>query len=317
MTSPRLVERMTNAARKLITSLQPAQRERTMAPFDTPDHRIWTYYSGPRPGLVLADMSPPQRALALALLDSGCSAAGALAARSVIDLDAITNGAEGEGQYWLRILGEPGSHTPWAWRVNGHHLAVHVTIVGNAVSATPFFLGAKPATVLTGPHAGLRTLQAEEDLARALLETFNQTQRATAVIDVPPEDIMTRSEPQADPTRVPIGLPYSAMNQTQQQRLRSLISLYLGRAAQPVADEAWQEAIASGLNRITFAWAGSSRSGEGHYYAVRSPAFLLEYDNTQQNANHIHTVWRDLRKDWGADLLAEHIRSRHRFASYD
>ena len=77
-----------------------------------------------------------------------------------------------------------------------------------------------------------------------------------------------------------------------------------------MADAAWEAAIDAGLDAVTFAWAGSLERGEGHYYAVRGPTFLLEYDNTQDDANHIHSVWRDLRRDWGGDLLAAHYATR-------
>ncbi|MFJ4866725.1 DUF3500 domain-containing protein [Streptomyces sp. NPDC088748] len=311
MTTP-LAQAMSESALGLLRALTPGQHAAATGPFNTPDHREWTYYSGPRAGLALADMSAHQRDLALALLDTGCSAAGAKTARAIIELDAITRGAAEEGHYWIRVLGSPHPRNPWAWRINGHHLAVHTTVVGALISSTPLFFGAKPAHITHGPHAGLRTLHREEDMARALLHTFDGTQRDTAIIGLPPEDIITRADPLADPTKVPIGLSYAGMNSTQQEQLRDLVSLYLGRAPQPVADRVWQDAHDHDLTAATFAWAGSDQPGQGHYYAVRAPTFLLEYDNTQQGANHIHSVWRSFRGDWGADLLAQHFEAHHR-----
>jgi hypothetical protein len=65
---------------------------------------------------------------------------------------------------------------------------------------------------------------------------------------------------------------------------------------------------------VTFAWSGSEEPGRGHYYAVRGPTFVIEYDNTQDGANHVHAVWRELANDWGEDLLARHLGAAHREA---
>ncbi len=317
-----LVARMTAAAQDLLDSLDGALREQAVASFDIPDRRAWTYLPGPRPGLSLADMTQQQRDLALALLDSGCSVGGAQAARAVIELDMIRRqlsappGREPDPtdhRYWVRILGEPGGSAPWAWRVNGHHLAVQITVVDDAVAVTPQFFGAEPAMVESGPHQGLRILPDEEDLGRALLGLLSPAQRSVAVVsDAAPADILTRWDPVADAGGVPAGLSYGEMQDDQRAVLRRLVRQYLDRAPIDVAELAWRDAESAGLDTIEFSWAGSDRPRRGHYYAVRGATFLLEYDNTQDNANHIHSVWRDLQHDWGDDLLAQHYARAHR-----
>jgi hypothetical protein len=285
--------------------------------FETDDRRAWTYLPGDRPGLMLGEMTTEQRHLALSILDDACSAAGAMTARAVIDLDLIRRRLSGEpgaddDQYWVRVLGDPRAEGPWAWRVNGHHLAVHVTVVDGQVAATPQFFGAEPAVVPSGPHRGVRTLAGEEELARSLLARLDPPQRSAAIVaDEAPDDILTRRDPVADPAVVPTGVPWSRLSRPHQDGLGRLIRLYLDRAPAPVADAAWAAAIGAGLDAISFAWAGPTERGFGHYYAVRGPTFLLEYDNTQDNANHIHSVWRDLRRDWGDDLLGQHYTDRH------
>ena len=300
-----------------LDGLDAGQRRRATAAFDTPDHRQWTYLPGARPGLRLADMTVDQRAEALSLLDHACSAAGAMTTRAVIDLDLIRRRLGGErnadgDEYWVRVLGDPRGIGPWAWRVNGHHLAVHVTVVGDEMAVTPQFFGAEPAVVREGPHRGLRILPAEEELARTLLARLDPAQRAAAIVaDVAPDDILTRRDPVADPAVIPAGLPWSRLTGAQRAALGRLIRVYFDRAPAEVADAAWDAAVDAGLEGVEFSWAGPLESGEGHYYAVRGPTFLVEYDNTQDDANHIHSVWRDLQRDWGYDLLGEHYAHSH------
>jgi len=283
------------------------------------DQQKWTYLPGPRPGLSLAEMTIAQRVLALELLDAGCSAGGAQTARGIIELERVRRQltgqsvAPGDDPYWVRILGDVSRDEPWAWRVNGHHLAVHVTVVVDQLAVTPNFLGAEPAVVPRGQHVGLRTLAAEEDLARALLAGLDTAQRLTAVTsEVAPHDILTRFDPVADPRALPTGLPHAQMTDEQRALLQHLVRCYFDRAPLEHANACWQRAVEAGLERMRFGWAGSDRRGLGHYYCVSGPTFLIEYDNTQDDANHIHSVWRDLRGDWGGDLLATHYADRHR-----
>ena len=303
---------------EFLDGLDVEQRRRATAEFDAPDHRTWTYLPGGRPGLRLADMTAAQREEVLSLLDLACSAAGALTARAVIDLDLIRRRLDGEPDanddaYWVRVLGDPRGDGPWAWRVNGHHLAIHVTVVGDRIAATPQFFGAEPAVVPAGPHRGLRILPAEEELARSLLARLDPSERTAAIVaDVAPDDILTRRDPIADAAVVPVGVPWSRLTSAQQAVLERLIRVYFDRAPVEVADAAWAAAVGAGLDRIAFSWAGPLERGQGHYYTVRGPTFLVEYDNTQDGANHIHSVWRDLRRDWGGDLLGEHYAHAHR-----
>jgi Protein of unknown function (DUF3500) len=301
-----------------LDGLDAEQQRRATAAFDTPDHRHWTYLPGDRPGLRLADMTTDQREEVLSLLDHACSAAGAMTTRAVIDLDLIRRRLDGEpdaddDEYWVRVLGDPRGGDPWAWRLNGHHLAIHLTVVGDDVAATPQFFGAEPAVVPAGPHRGLRILPAEEELARTLMARLDESQRAAAIFaEVAPDDILTRRDPIADPAVIPAGVPWSQLTGPQHAALERLIRVYFDRASTEVADGAWAAAVDAGLDAIEFSWAGPVEPGEGHYYAVRGPTFLVEYDNTQDDANHIHSVWRDLRRDWGSDLLGEHYAEAHR-----
>ncbi|MFC7547856.1 DUF3500 domain-containing protein [Plantactinospora sp. GCM10030261] len=309
--------RMATAAADLLAALDPARRRAAHTSLDAPDRREWTYLPGPRPGLSLGEMTVEQRERALALLDTGGGAEGRRLARGVIDLERIrrelaTGRPVDDDRYWFRILGEPGGPAPWGWRVNGHHLAVHVLVAGGELTVTPYFLGAEPAVVLDGPHRGRRLLTDEEELARSLLAALDPDQRARAVAaDLAPADILTGADPVADPSVLPSGLSHADMTTGQRESLLRLIRRYVERAPEPYARRYWQGLSDAGLGRIEFAWAGPARRGAGHYYCVTGPTLLIEYDNTQDDANHIHSVWRDRADDWGEDLLRRHRREHH------
>jgi hypothetical protein len=313
------VGRMTGAAREFLASLEPGQRSRAHGPFDVPDRREFTYLPGPRPGLALADMSAEQQARAMDLLATGLSERGLADARAIMQLEAILAELERSvgrrgwerrhpDHYWIRVLGDPGGAAPWAWKVGGHHLAVHLTVVGEQLAGTPLFFGANPATVPAGhPKAGLRILPDEEDLGRALVTMLPEHHRQVAVTaPVAPGDILSRHDPVADVRLIPSGLAYHDLDGEHRDLLVRLVRRFLDRAIPEVSATAWADIDRAGLDRVTFRWAGGIEPGHGHYYAVLGPTFLLEYDNTQNNANHVHTVWRDLRRDWGEDLLAAH-----------
>jgi hypothetical protein len=200
------------------------------------------------------------------------------------------------------------------WRVGGHHVAISDTVDDDEVIASsPSFLGANPAVVPAGrPRAGERALTGEETLARELVLGLPPDARAAAIVDpTAPPEILTSNAARADASRVPGGLRYADMDGAGQARLEALIHYYLGRAADDVATADWERAVAADLPETTFAWAGSTEPAHGHYYAIRGPRLLVEYDNTQNGANHIHAVWRDLANDWGEDLLAAHYRASH------
>jgi hypothetical protein len=302
---------MAEAANRLLAALDEPQRRTACFGFDDPERFTWHYTPGPRAGLPLADMTAPQQAAAHRLLEAGLSERGARTARAVIDLETVLGVLEREaghagwqrrdpGLYHVSVFGDPAGDGPWAWRVNGHHLAVHLTVVGADVASTPLFFGANPARV---PADGSRVLPAEEDLARELVTGLDDGERRRAVVtDDAPADILTRNAVRAEVNAVPTGIEYGALGTGAQRRLAALVDLYTTRAAvAPVVD----------LDDLRFAWAGSTTPGRGHYYAIRGTSFLVEYDNTQNGANHVHTVWRDTRGDWGTDLLEEHYRRSH------
>lgn len=297
-----------------LKSLDDEQRRAATFEFADDERHRWQYTPGPRAGLPLAEMDPSQFWLAMRLLDSGLSDRGAVTARQIIELEPVLRAIEEQagrpgferrnpGHYWFSVFGDPVGEDPWGWRVGGHHLCLHFTVVGEETSVTPLFFGANPAEVPSGREQGLRVLGAEEDLGRALLNALDEPQRTTAVVSAEaPRDILTTNEVRAQVAAVPSGICYADLGPEQQQLMARLVDLYRHRVHKPPPVD---------LEQLTFAWAGSATPGEGHYYALRGETFLVEYDNTQNNANHVHTVWRDLGRDWGEDLLAAHYAGSH------
>ena len=323
--APLAAHRMAEAATAWLASLGSEQRAQASFPFSGDERYQWSYTPGDRNGLTLQAMTAAQRRAALRLFDAGLSARGAASAQEIIAHESILRETERIEQrhsvddrdpelYYFSVFGTPGGAEPWGWRANGHHLALSFTVVGDAlVSPTPLFFGANPAEVQHGPDHGLRILAAEEDLARALLGSLAAEQTRLAIVDpVAPDDILTKNYRMVDPLAVPRGIAYAALSGVQRGQLVSLIRHYIERTANELSAQTWARIELAGLDEVTFAWAGAVERGQGHYYAVKGPTFLIEYDNTQNNANHIHSVWRDITQDWGEDVLAQHYARAHR-----
>jgi hypothetical protein len=293
-----------------------ADRQRAAAAYDFADAERyrWQYTPGPRGGLALSEMDETQRGLAMALLEAGLSADGARTAHGIIRLETVLREVEKAAgsasyrrrdpdHYWFSVFGDPTGTVPWGWRVGGHHLCVHVTVVADRFTVTPLFFGANPARILHGPDRGVRLLGPEEELARTFLGTLDNSARAEAIVsDQAPSDILTGNAVRAEIAAVPVGLDCATLDDGPLAALTALLDRYVSRVpSPPVIDP----------RGVSFAWAGSTDPGQGHYYAVRAGDLLLEYDNTQNDANHVHTVWRDRRRDWGEDLLAAHYHRAH------
>ncbi|MER7052515.1 DUF3500 domain-containing protein [Streptomyces sp. NPDC000351] len=309
---------MREAVHALLSVLNPGQVSELRAGparLDAPELREWTYLPGPRPGLSTEGLDGRQREAVDALLAAAHSAPGAELARGAIEVERHRRAmaaAAGPDRYWVRLLGDPDGDGPWGWRMNGHHLAVHVLITAAAIRVTPHFVGAEPARVTDGPQAGRRLLGPEEDLARELVTDLAPLRRAAAVFAAaPPDDILTRADPFADPGLLPAGLSYAGMTSGQQRLLERLVRRYLDRAPGAYARECWSDIVARGPDCLSFAWAGGRAPGDRHYYCVRGPDLLIEYDNTQDDGNHAHSVWRHVRHDWGTDLLRAHYTEQH------
>ncbi|HEU4561205.1 MAG TPA: DUF3500 domain-containing protein [Longimicrobium sp.] len=310
-------------ARTFLSTLDDRERAVASFPFGHPERTRWAYVPERRTGIPLRAMDAEERAAAFELLGTGLSERGTGLARGIIELEGILHELEGDSPwglqrdpelYYLSLFTGPGGTHPWGWSFEGHHLSVNVTELGpHGQIVAPLFMGADPARVPSGPREGTRLLAAEEDLAFELLHMLDPAQRARATIAAQTfGEILTRSAPVVGPMEF-AGLPAAEMTIAQQRQLRRLLQLYAGRMADSSASRQLQRIEEAGFGRLHFAWAGAHQPREPHYYRIHGPTVLVEYDNTQDGANHIHTVWRDLENDFGGDLLRRHYaRQPHR-----
>jgi len=321
--SQRSAAAMAKAADAWLASLSADQKQRATFAFDADERMHWHFVPNeqfPRKGVQIKEMSQAQRDLAWALLKTGLSARGFTTATSIMELENILKSVEGPSgrfardheAYQFSIFGTPGDKKAWGWRLEGHHVSVRFDVVdGTLTSSTPSFFGANPAEVRVDvPGAaprGTRVLGPEEDAARALLESLDATEKATAIVNVAaPNEMLTSNALKADP-QSPLGLKASAMTAAQREKLMALIDVYAGYMTADVAAERMERLKKAGLDDIAFAWAGETEKGKKHYYRLQGPTFLIEYDNAQNDGNHIHSVWRDFNGDFGADLLRAHL----------
>jgi hypothetical protein len=189
---------------------------------------------------------------------------------------------------------------------------MNFTIVNGKIASSPNFFGANPAEVKTGPRAGLRALKREEDIARELVKSMTAEQQKIAIVDkTAPREILTNDSRKAALTGQPSGIPYSRLNATQKEIMEALVAEYAMNFPPMIADFRMDQFKKSQAN-LFFAWAGGIEPGDLHYYRVQTPLFLIESDKTQDQGNHIHSVWRDFNGDFGADLLAQHYAADHK-----
>jgi len=303
---------LAQAANNFLAALKPEQKAKTVFELKSDERVNWHFVPKERQGLPFKEMTPAQKHLAHALLGSTLSQRGHFKVATVMSLEQVLYELENNAPhrdadlYYLTLFGTPGKDV-WGWRIEGHHLSMNFLVRGDTVLAnTPSFIGANPGEVRSGPRKGLRLLAAEEDLGRQLAKSLDENQRKLGLLTTEvPKDIITAAARKVKPLE-PAGLPATQLNPEQRELLKKLIQEYVYRHRPEIAEADRKKIEAAGWQNITFAWAGSLEPGQGHYYRIQGPTFLLEYDNTQNNANHIHTVWRDFENDFGEDALRKH-----------
>ncbi len=315
-----VVQDMENAANAFLDSLTKELKARATFPMEMEGERTnWHFVpiTGERKGVDLKDLNDVQEKRLTDLLNASLSAIGHTKVKKIQESESILFMLEKSDHrdpelYYTSIFGKPSSEGAWGWRFEGHHLSLNFTVVdGKLLSTTPNFWGANPAKVLSGPQKGARILEAEEDLARAFLLSLDKDQHRKAVIaDKAPKDIYSGDDPKVYPLGN-AGISVADLNAKQAKKLNQLIDVYLNNMPAGVARERRTKFEADGMDRVVFAWAGSAEVGEAHYYRIQGPSFLIEYDNVQNKANHIHAAWRDFDGDFGRDIIWEHHKHSH------
>ena len=318
----RTAARMAEACTAFLDSLSPQQRDKATYLYEDGERVFWSYFPLNRHGLALRDMGPEQRKLAYGVMAAGLADRAYRQAEQIIDHETVLRRLEEEAGtlawvrdpdlYYFTVFGDPEGDDPWGWRAEGHHLSLNYSIWRHEViSATPLFFGANPAEVRSGPKKGLRILADTEDLAFELMESMDAGQlRKTVIYDKAPKDILTYSAIRASLADEE-GLPGSQMSGTQREMLMTLMTEYVLRAPTVLSERELARLEENGLDGVHIAWGGPVKKGEGHYYRIHSGNFFVEFDNQQNDANHIHSVWRDVANDFANDVLREHLLIYH------
>jgi Protein of unknown function (DUF3500) len=311
---------MAGAATAFLGTLASEARRRAVFAFDDKERLNWHYVPRHREGLAFKDMPPPARAAAHELMKASLSAAGYDKAVNVIRLEGVLRQLETFGglmrdpdNYLVTVFGTPGTAVPWGWRLEGHHLSLNFTLVpGKPIAVTPAFLGANPAEVRSGPLAGLRTLAREADLARALAQGMDAAQRKRLVIGAQSLGDIVSGPGRRERLTAFAGIPAGNLAPAQREQLVRLVEEYARNMRGALAEAELRRIGEAGIEQLHFAWAGPIEPGHAHYYRIHGPSALIEYDNTQNDANHVHSVWHDPVRDFGADLLGAHYEHGHR-----
>jgi hypothetical protein len=312
---------MAGAALALLGALPAETRRHAVFALEDKERLDWHYIPRRRAGVPFKDMPAAGRAAAHELMRASLSAVGYGKAVGIIRLEEVLRRLETFGlmrdpdNYAFTVFGNPGPSTAWGWRVEGHHLSLNFTLVpGRPVAMTPAFFGANPADVPSGPEKGRRVLAAEQDLGRALARSLSDPQRARGVIAAQSLGDIVSSPGRADSLATPTGLALSDMTGEQRTQALRLIEEYARNMRGELAEQELARMRQAGPELIRFAWAGPLEPGKPHYYRLHGPTLLIEYDNTQNDANHIHSVWHDPRRDFGLDLLKAHYDRGHHHA---
>lgn len=310
---------MTESATKYLATLDPAQKAKSLLAYDAPNRVDWHFIPKEyRKGLQLRDMNTAQREAAHTLLKSCLSEVGYDKAVKIMALENLLRELEkarkgspfrDPERYFFTVFGAPQEKGRWGLSIEGHHLCLNFVVENNhVISSTPTVFCANPATVLgevpdevknvKEVKKGLRILAQEEQLAFDLLASLDADQAKAAVIaDVAPKEVRDPGVAQP-PQDKPDGIAASALKESQQKALRSLIEAYAKNLPGDVANERLAAIDKAGFAQVHFAWAGARKPGVGHYYRVQGPTFQIEFVNTQPDAagnpaNHIHCMWRD------------------------
>lgn len=312
----------TEAAQKFLASLDESQKKKAMYEYSDKERFNWNFVPTSRKGISFHDFNTGQRSAAINLLKTSLSEQGAGKASGIIALEAILREVEGRGKddtyrdplnYFFTIFGNPESKSVWGWRIEGHHLALNFSSANGLIeSSTPTFMGSNPAVVPSGSEKGKKTLKDEMDLGFALVNSLSAAQRSQAIFsDRALPEIVSGNSRKAELLE-PKGIGFQQLNGSQQKILLDLLNVFVKNYEFGFSKKLMAKIENAGVDNLSFAWAGSLEPGKGHYYRIQGPMLLIEYDNTQTNANHVHTAVRDLTNDFADDILKEHYEKEHK-----
>lgn len=304
-----------------INSFDSVQKAKSVFPFDEMSRYDWNYLPPsliPRKGVCLKDLDSTQKKNVYALLKSFLSDKGFLRTQAIMNNEYYLKQLEPDlihripENYFLAFYGTPGTDSIWGWKFSGHHIALNFTIVNDKLAFTPVFFGVYPAEIKEGQNKGRRIIKDEEDIGFELVNMLTSDQKIKAIFQLKAfNDIVTTNSIQVGPLPA-VGILAKDLSSQQKDILNKLIACHLSTMPTEIAGMRMKRIVSEDFNQIRFGWAGGLVKGVPHYYRIQGKTFLIEFDNTTHNANHIHIVWRDFNGDFGVDLLKEHYKnSKH------
>jgi len=314
-------QNLSDQANRFLNSLTPSLKAKAHYLFEDSERYNFHFVPRSRKGVSLRDLSAVQRDAAFALLKSSLSEQGYKKATAIIELENVLREVEGRNasdtyrdplNYYFTVFGTPASEKPWGWRLEGHHVSLNFSSVNSTLeSSTPSFFGSNPAIVPSGAEKGKQILKLETDLGFSIVNSLSSDQLKKARFsETAPSEIITGNDRRARELQ-PKGIRYTEMNDEQKKQFLQLLDVYVKNYELGFSSKLMAKIKKAGIDNLYFAWAGSLKSGAGHYYRIQGPMLLIEYDNTQTNANHVHSIVRDLTNDFAEDILKEHYEKEH------
>lgn len=308
---------MTNAATVFLASLDESQSKGARFEFKASERENWHFVPmDDRKGVRLDALKPHQQHLAFGLLGTGLSQKGLLTATQIMTLEQIlqNRGEDAERRnpekYHIAIFGEPSEKEVWGWRFEGHHLSLNFSLLGDKVVGMPAFFGTNPAELKKGPLKGMRPLGEIEDAARDFAVELVKAEKSPVFSEEAPKEILTAQDSTAKGQKVQ-GISSDKLTGEEIKKLMGIVHSVASFQRKELSNEALHMINTVQRKKLHFAWAGSLERGEGHYFRIQGVDFIIEYANTQNDANHAHLVWRDLKNDFARDALKKHYESGH------
>ena len=318
-------QHLSEKANDFLNTLSPELKSKTLFLLTDSERMNMNYVPIERKGPTFHDFNEKQKEAALNLLKASLSNQGYEKSQEIMQLENVlfmmenNTAKKPKGKtyrdplnYHLCIFGKPSPNDFWGWRFEGHHVSLNFTSTnGKIVSSTPSFFGSNPAVVPIDEQKGKNVLKSETDLGFKLVNSLTPGQQKVATLsDVAPGDIITGNKRKVENIETS-GIQYSSLTANQKKVFMALLNVYINNYELNFANSFMDKIKKAGLENLYFAWSGSLKPGAGYYYRIYGPVLLIEYDNTQNHANHIHTVVRDLTNDYGEDILREHYKTDH------
>jgi hypothetical protein len=304
-----------------LSSLRPEQLGKAQYQFEADERFNWAFVPTTRNGISFHDLDKKQRDAATLLMKTSLAAQGFQKATGIIALESVLRELEGRApgdnyrdplNYFFTFFGTPSTSGVWGWRIEGHHLALNFTSVNGLIeSSTPSFFGANPGIVPKGAEIGKQVLKQETDLGFVLINSLSQKQLRTARFSETALPEIVSSNNRKASTLEPKGILFTDLDEHQKKTFLQLLDVYVKNYQLGFSKKLMDKITKAGIENLSFAWAGALQPGGGHYYRIQGPILLIEYDNTQGNANHVHTAVRDLTNDFAEDILKEHYDKEH------